>query len=331
MTPDQEAAWKQVEDAARKEGKFTYYGLGSIPQNQLDKLKALFAKDYPEVQIEYLFIGNNAAVMARIGAKQESKNYVADVAEAAPFNVLQADDRFFQSFVPPAARDQAVKWAFDPLGPPEAKQKLMVSMRQYFPMWINTNLVKPANAPKTYQDVLDPHWKGQIMLRQPWSTGGGNHLYIFAKQVYGQEWVTKMQAQQPTFGADQDAALLQVARGEYALGLGLTGRTASQLMRDGQPIAVAWPQDFVVTVGNGTALASNAPHANAAKVFINWMLTQPGQQLWRDLAQYPARADAPPIDQWMQGFAGVKQTFEDLLTTEQQEASLQEAAADFRK
>jgi ABC-type Fe3+ transport system substrate-binding protein len=102
-------------------------------------------------------------------------------------------------------------------------------------------------------------------------------------------------------------------------------------MRDGQPIAVAWPQDFVVTVGNGMALASNAPRSNAARVFINWMLSQPGQELWRDLGQYPARADIRPTDAWMQGYSAIKQTFENVLPATQQEASLQAAAADFKK
>jgi ABC-type Fe3+ transport system substrate-binding protein len=177
----------------------------------------------------------------------------------------------------------------------------------------------------------NPKWKGQIVWRTPWTSGGGQHLYRFAKQVYGQEWIMKMQAQDPIFQNDQDAALLQVARGEYAIGLALTGRTASQMIRDGQPIAALWPEDFVIKSSNASTLMRGAPHPNAGKVFINWLLTERGQELWKVLGQFPLRADIAPADPWMHGVTRAKQGFENLSTPDEETASQQAATKDFKK
>ncbi len=332
MTAAQAAAWALIEAAAKKEGKVTYYTLGSIPANQVDKFKSLWKADYPEIEMEYLNVGNNAQLNTRLITEQESKTVVGDVADIAVRAALLLDPAFLEAFIPPAAQDPGVKWLYNPVADPARKGLTTADFAQFFAIWTNSNLVKPADAPKTLMDVAtDPKWKGKIIWRTPWTTGGGNHTFLFAKQVYGMDWVTKMQAQNPTFADDQDAALLQVARGEFAIGIGLTGRTATQLIKDKQPIAAVWPEDFAVTITNGSPIMAHAPHPNAAKVFANWMLTEAGQNLWRDLGQFPLRADILPTEPWMQGVSKAKQVFENLLTAAPQQASLDEATRFFKK
>ena len=331
MTQDQEAAWQQVEAAAKKEGTLTYYSLGSVPQNKVEMLQKLWQQDYPEIKLEYLYIGNGSVMASRLSTEQDSKNYVADIVDLAVRQVRIMDVNYFEPFTPPSALDPAVKWIAGPMGETQPRGLTTAVFGQYFGIWTNSNMVKGADLPNNLMDVAsNPKWKGQIIWRQPWASGGGNHTYVFATQQYGKDWVTKMQAQQPTFAEDQDQALLQVARGEYAIGIGLTGRTAGQLIKDGQPIAVVWPDDFVITITEGAPIAAHAPHMNAAKVFVNWQMTEKGQQLWRDLGQFPLRADIAPAEPWMKGVERAKQVFENFLNADQQEASYKQAAADFK-
>jgi ABC-type Fe3+ transport system substrate-binding protein len=332
MTPEQEAAWKQVEDAARKEGKITYYAVGSIPQNNLDSFKTRWAKDYPEISIDVLYVGNNAAVMSRVQSEQESKTYVGDLAETSITNATRVDTKMFTDFTPPAASDKSVKWAYDPVTVADGRAIHTTVMAQYFGFWINTQMIKPDQAPQNYQElVTKPALKGQIIWRQPWTTGGGNHTWIIVRKTYGEAWATSMQAQQPTFAEDQDAALVQVARGEYAFGMGLTGRQGGQLIRDGMPLQAIWPDDIGVRVSNGYVLMNNAPHLNAAKVMTNWMLTQPGQDLWQELGQFPINTAVPPADDWMKGFTRSKLQWENLESAETIAASIKEAERFFKK
>lgn len=332
MTPEKEAAWKTIEEAAKKEGTVVYYSLGSVPQNKVELLQSLWKQDYPDIKLEYLYVGNGSVMASRVTTEQEAKTYVADVVDVAVRQVRIMNPSFWVPFVPPAAEDPSVKWLISPIGETTPPRLTTANFAQYFAIWTNSNLVKGADVPKNIMDVVsNPKWKDQIISRQPWASGGGNHLYHFATQEYGREYVTKLQAQNPTFAEDQDQALIQVARGEFAIGLGLTGRTAGQLIKDGQPIAAVWPNDFVITVTEGMPIVTGAPHMNAAKVFVNWMLTEKGQQLWRDLGQFPVRADIPPAEPWMRGVENAKKTFENFLNAEQQEASYKQATADFKK
>lgn len=329
------AAWAQIEEAAKKEGKFTFYTVGTVPPAQGEKLQSEFAKDHPGITIEYLRVGNSSQLASRITTEQQAKTFVADVADhsvRASLLLTAPPTDFYDAFIPPAANDPKVKWLKHPVAD-EAKQgKINASLAQFFAIWTNSKLVSAADAPKNAMDVAsNPKWKGQIIFRTPWSSGGGSFLYHFAQQVYGREWVTKMQAQQPVFADDQDAALLQVARGEFAIGLGLTGRQGGTFIKQGQPIKAVWPNDFVITSTQGNQLVKGAPHPNASKVFINWALTDRGQQFWRDLGQFPLNSAIDPAEDWMKGVGNAKQVFENLLADKEQKAVYDAATKDFKK
>ena len=331
MTAAQDAAWKQIEDAAKKEGRFTYYSVGSVPANKVEDLKAAWKKDYPDITLDYLAAGNNAQIVARVTTEQESKAYTADAVDFSLGNVIRVDPGFFEEFVAPASKDPSAKWAFDPVQKVKEKAVFTAMMAQYFGFWINTSKIKLADAPQTYLDLIDPKWKGQIVYRQPWTTGGGNHSYVFATKMYGDAWVKGMQAQNLSFAADQDAALLQVAKGEFAIGVGLTGRQGGEFIKQGLPLAAVWPTDIGIRVSNGIVVANKAPHVNAAKVFANWMITQPGQQLWQALGQFPINTNVPPGEDWMKGFTRSKTQSENLLPEAELQASLKKAESEFKR
>ena len=325
MTAAQDAAWQQVEAAAKKEAKLVYYSLGSVPAKQVDALKAGFAKDHPGIEVQYVNVGNGSELATRLTAEQQAKVYVADVFDRSVQFALVLGE-FLEPFVPPASQDPTVKWLTNPLADPAGKGLVRAEFAQYVAIWFNTKLVKSADAPKNHTDLTDPKWKGQIMWRTPWQTGAGSTTYIFGKQELGAGWVTKMRAQNPTFPDDQDAALLQVARGEFAIGVGLTGRTGGQLIKDGQPLGAIFPNDFTVGVPLGTQLLKSAPHPNAARVFANWMLTEGGQRLWRDLGQFPQRADIAPAEPWMQSITSVKRILSQATISEDLQARSQDEA-----
>jgi iron(III) transport system substrate-binding protein len=325
MTAAKAAEWAQVEAAAKKEGKVTYYSLGSVPASKVDLLKSTFAKDYPDIEVQYVNVGNGSELNSRLTAEQDSKVYVADVFDRSVQFALGLS-QYLTAFAPPAATDPSVKWLTNPLADSAAAGLVRAEFAMYVAIWYNAKTVKAADAPKSHADLLDPKWKGQIIWRTPWETGAGSTTYIFAKQELGASWSQKMKDQKPTFASDQDAALLQVARGEYAIGMGLTGRTGGQLIKDGQPLAANFPSDFTVAVPQGTQLVKSAPHPNAARVFTNWMLTERGQTFWRDLAQFPQRADIAPSEPWMQSITGAKKILSQAVVTDAVQSAAQDEA-----
>jgi iron(III) transport system substrate-binding protein len=332
MTAEQEAAWAQVEAAGNKEGEFTYYGTGNVAERAVPMMQELWTKEYPGIKMNYLFLGGATQAYARIQAEQESKTYVCDCQDGAQFNILrQEPPGSFQAQLPPAASDPTAKWWIDPLAGPPPRGLFVGTTANHWPIWINTNMLAPADRPKGYQDlVTNPKYKGQILFRNPWQSGGGNHVFRFTTEAYGVDWAQKMKAQEPGFQADQDQALVQVARGEYAIGIGLTGRTATQLLGEGLPIAAVWPDDLGIYSTIGYAVATGAPHANAARVFVNWTVTPLGQKFHADLGYVPFRTDVPSSDVWTKGYESSRVQKEVDTTNEQLQTLSDQATAIFK-
>ena len=331
MNPEAAAAWAEVESAANQEGKVVYYAVGSLPADQAGRLQELFAKDYPDIEIQYLNPGNNSAVISKVITEQQSGNVVGDLVETSMGNVGNIGPQYMLEFTAPAARDPEAKMAFDPVGVFEGQPRFTGTMAQNYGIWYNTNDISPDEAPKNYQDLTDPKYKDLIVWRQPWNTGGGNHTYRFLNELYGDEWIQKMRDQNMTFVEDQDAGLLQVARGEYAIGMGLAGRQGGTFIEQGMPLAVSWPTDLNVRVTNGVIIQKDAPNTNAAKVLANWLISPPGQELWRELGQYPIDTNIPPLYDWQQGYDAAEHKEENLLSGPELEKLLDEAKADFQR
>jgi iron(III) transport system substrate-binding protein len=329
MTAEEELAWREIEAAAKTEGRFTYYSVGSVPADRVQELVDAFAEDYPDIQIDYLAAGNNSAIVSRISTEQESQVYLGDVSDFSYGNLVASQAAWFAEFSAPAAGDPAADWQFDPILLLDDKPVSTAMMTQQFGFWYNTDLVAADEVPQNYMDLIDPKWKDQIAWRQPFNTGGGNHTYRFATEKYGDAWVQGMQAQGPVFYANQDEALLAVANGEFAIGFGITGRQAASLIAEGQPLAVVWPEDIGVRVTNSMVVINNAPHLNAAKVFANWMLTDRAQQLWADLGQFPLNINVPPAEPWMADFTRSEFQGENLLLADELQALLDKAEGEF--
>jgi iron(III) transport system substrate-binding protein len=299
----QPASWDQIEAAANKEGSVTVYSLSTIPPDQLDRFRAVWAKSYPNIKVDLTSGLLPSDVVAKVSTEQDAKAYNADVAQLGGTTGRQLEQLGdVAPFLPPAMDDKNVKWRVDPVQDVAHKGGLLAGTLTYVPIWVNTNLVKPGEEPKTHIDVTNPTWKGKIIWQQPWASGFGWNEYYLSKKYYGQDWITKMQAQGPVTGANSNDEINQLARGEYAIGLALPGGDlATRLIKAGQPLKAIWPDDFSYGSANGFSMLNHAPHPNAAKVFVNWWLTEAGQRYFAELGQFPNRTDIAPKEDWMKG------------------------------
>ena len=300
----QPSDWAQVEAAANKEGSVTIYALTTIPPDQVGRFQEVWNKAYPKIKADLTTGLNPSDVVAKVTAEQDAKTHTADVAQLGGSTSRQLDRLVaLEGFIPPAIQDPSVKWRIDPVLDEAHKGTLLAGTLNYVPIWVNTKLVPSGQEPKTHEDLTDPKWKGKILWQAPWAPGYGWNEYYLSKKYYGPEWVTKMQAQDVTFGANTADGINQLARGEYALALANSSNDlATRLIKAGQPLKADWPDDFVYGSANGFSLLKGAPHPNAAKVFINWWYTQAGQQFYADLGQFPNRTDIPGKEDWMKGF-----------------------------
>ncbi|MDP2644583.1 MAG: extracellular solute-binding protein [Desulfobacterales bacterium] len=145
----------------------------------------------------------------------------------------------------------------------------------------NSTMVKPGEI-KVYDDLLDPKWKGKILMFDPTKPGPGQRFVgVTAEKIKGWDYMEKLAKQDLTIATDRRLAVEWVTRGKYAIGLGNQTGLPLEYIKAGAPILEFLPDDDIATSGgpNNLALINRAPHPAAAKVFVNWLLDKQGQTI----------------------------------------------------
>jgi iron(III) transport system substrate-binding protein len=145
--------------------------------------------------------------------------------------------------------------------------------------FINTTLVRPGEEPKSYQDLLQPKWKGKIVLQIPWTGGTGSGWFRATYRKLGLEYM-KALAKQVVLVPNVDDSADTVVRGQYAIGLAASPPRARQLVLEGAPVKYLQPKEGSHLSVQGMEFLANAPHPNAAKLFLHWFFTREGQSIY---------------------------------------------------
>jgi iron(III) transport system substrate-binding protein len=153
----------------------------------------------------------------------------------------------------------------------------------------NTNLVPAAEAPKTWDDLTNPKWKGKIML----PTGSISDFAALREHKYGGDlaktraYYEEVAKNEPQLmeGPRQMSDLL--AAGQNAIFMGASVTQLYDLKRNGAP--VDWAKEEGVVDPNVAGIVKNAPHPNASKLFINWLISEEGQTAMANMNRLTAR------------------------------------------
>jgi iron(III) transport system substrate-binding protein len=170
-------------------------------------------------------------------------------------------------------------------------------------VWYNTTMMKPEEI-KSYDDMLHPKWKGKIGFLDPRTPGAGDATWAFMWEVKGEDFLKKLVAQNLVLGRDQRLLAENVAKGRLAFVLGLTHYTFLPFIKAGLPVKSLPPlkEGAYATAGSGNlTVIKNAPHPNASRVFVNWLLAREGQEIFgKTMGQGSRRLDVDT--QWLKEF-----------------------------
>jgi ABC-type Fe3+ transport system substrate-binding protein len=206
-----------------------------------------------------------------------------------------AKEGHYENYVPMAVQEPGVKWHVDPL----MDQKEKVFQGKAFPIAVspdpngvavNTKLVPENKMPKTFKDFLDPFFRGKISFQDPRVPGPGNLFYLYMKKLYGQEFMEKLKAHNVTIERSYPIGIRAVASGEFLLFIGVAARMMKEMEQ--APIELLYPEGVVPSITQ-IGILKGCPHPNAAKLFMNFALSQFGQEMGAKFAdRTPVRADA---------------------------------------
>ncbi|MFN0070458.1 MAG: ABC transporter substrate-binding protein [Chloroflexota bacterium] len=256
-------------EAAKAEGKLVLYGVG--PKELWDPLKDAFQKRFPGIELEGVDQRGRES-REKVFAEQRGRAYAVDIVISgfSTQNEL-VQENFVEAYRSPFASDIRPELAFQ-------SEYLNSRSAGLLSLVINTSLVPPDQEPKTWKDILDPKWRGKIAMDDPRGSGPGNPIMAGLDILYGDEFLQKLAEQKPFFATQAGPLLTGLTRGEYALYLSGVTRDIVKQRQSGAPVKYVKLADGVGISQNAQALIKNAPHPNAAKLWLDWSLSEEGQQ-----------------------------------------------------
>jgi iron(III) transport system substrate-binding protein len=268
-------------EAARKEGQALWYTTLIVDQIVRPLIKA-FQTQVPGIDVKFVRIESNAQVVrlmqeARFGRMQADVWAVIDgVAPLTQNNIAAEFDIASAKSLPPALVDPNRRWIATNL----ATRSLAY----------NTQLIPKEQAPRTYQDLLDPRWKGKLVWNPNAMTGAWGFIATILRHMGEQDglsYLRKLGKQDivPLPIATR-AVLDRVIAGEYPIGLEMVNAHASISVAMGAPIR--WvPLDAVTTTLQVAGVTTGAPHPNAGRLFLDFITSRAGQEIFREANYIP--------------------------------------------
>jgi iron(III) transport system substrate-binding protein len=273
----------KIIEAAKKEGAMSYYTTMTLSQSK--KVVDAFQKKYPFIKPE-LFRGGGDEVLNRILNESRGGLNAWDVVSTRGDSVLTFE----------AAK------LITPYRSPESKfiDKDMVDDEGYWTAYYvnpyvlgyNTKMVKKDEVPKTYEELLDPKWKSRKISIDDSAYGllaGLIHAWGKEKAV---AYFKKLAAQGPVVQRGNTNRVQLTMAGEYPLIIAYAP-TIQRETSKGHPMD--WvPLEPVAVQVNPMMLAAKAPHPNAGKLFIDFLLSKEGQKMLVGFRRIPVREDVEP-------------------------------------
>jgi len=272
----------EIIPAAKREGRVVWYTVAGESQ----QLAQEFERKYPFVKVEVVR-STVYPLLTRILNEARAGNYLFDVVRQSTFTIGVLIQRgLMQPYESPERKGYNTGW--------KDNQGYWTSTDDnYFVVGYNTRLVSEREAPKGWEDLLLPKWRGQITLDPD------NHiLFGGLEQSWGREkaiaYFRKLAQQHIQFRKGNTLIAQLVVAWEYPLGFVYAHRVEF-LKSQKAPIEWVSTMNPIIATGGPVGLAAKAQHPNAGKLLIDFILSKDGQSQLRSLYRIPSRADLDPL------------------------------------
>jgi len=301
-----QARWDKALAEAKKEGKVVVMG---PPGDMIrEAMNQGFRRAFPDITIEYSG-ARGGELATRVKAERDAGIYSVDIVLSGTstansyFKPMNALDPIEPALILPEVtdlkywRDNRVEFSDR-----SSRYNLVFTTQNNVPLIFNPAQVR-ADEVDELNKLLDPKWKGKIVVQDPIPSGTGQGVFRWLWHALGPEKATdyyrKIRAQAGAIDRDQRRQIEWVAQGKYPVHLG-PGTIMFQLSTRGLKFGVM--SEFkdlggYVSAAFGSAMLVNkAPHPNATTVFLNWFLTKEGQTAWSKGMGYVSRRLDVPTD-----------------------------------
>jgi iron(III) transport system substrate-binding protein len=291
-----QSQWEATLESAKKEGKVNIY------MYRYGKVLDAFRNDYPEIR-PYVLTGTGAQITTKILAERRAGKYLADVIGlgSSNYRILHQQAKILDPIQPALMLPEVLdvsRWYGGKhryLDPESRFVFGYLANASSGQLYYNTGLVNPKEF-TSYYDLFKPQWNGKIVALdpRPRTDIGTTMQFFYHHPELGPSFIRQLFGNKDiTFSRDSRQMIDWLGQGRFAICFGCSG--ALKAKNQGLPVEIfdtsAWKEGASFSVSGGTlSLPSQAPHPNAAKVFINWYLSRKGQMALQKLAD----PDEPP-------------------------------------
>jgi len=277
-----------LEAAARKEGTLTWY-IAQVDTDTAEVMGRAFTAQYAGITVQVIRTTGQVAYQ-RLQQDLKNNSPQCDVFSTTDIAHMPRlmKQKALANYTPENAASLGA--AFKGLGldgywyPNHSTLMLMIA---------NTQRVKPVDMPKNWPDLLDTKWKGRVAFGHPAFSGYVGVWTVGMRKQYTWDWFDRLAKNNPRIGRSGNDPITLLNGGECDVGLGPLATTLLSASK-GNPITPIYPVDGSTLCIGPSGVLANAPHPNAGRLFMNWLLSAECAKVLADNFQTPVRDDVPP-------------------------------------
>lgn len=264
------------------------YVYTSMKESLIGQLKTAFAAKHPEVKLDYQSAGAGK-LMAKIAAERESGKVLADIlwtSEVPDFYQLK-EQGVLQSYVP-----KEIKALVNPL--PDYDGSFTAVRLGTLGIAYNTRLIK--QAPKTWADVQGSAFKGAYGIANPALSGTAYMSVSLLVSKFGWGYIEGLRANGAKMGKGSGQVVDDTASGDLLGSLAVDYITLDKVDK-GATLALVYPEEMLV-IPSPIAILKGSPNTEAAKKFVDFVLSKDGQAIIAQEGTLPVRSDVQVPDRY---------------------------------
>lgn len=277
------AAQRGLAEGAKKEGKIVFYT--SMESEFAGALTRAFEAKYPFIKTD-VFRSTHEKILSRMNVERQTGIYTADVISVGEFETYHLQRRGFvapykspfAAVFPEGFKDPNGYWT-------DLYDNLIVTA-------YNTSRVKREEMPRRYEDLLQPRWKGRMALDQNEDRWFANMLYLMGDKR-GMEFMQSLAKQDIAIRSGRSLVTQLLSAGEFDLQIVAYWYRPYLMKKQGAPVDWVGLEPAIVAL-HPISMAEKAPNPNAAKLFIDFALSDEGQKLFAQGGREPAKPGLKP-------------------------------------
>ena len=281
-----------LREAARREGELTWC-TGQLPAEPSEAIRRAFTERHPGVKVNVV---RSTSQVAFHRLSQDARALAAQCdafssTDRSHITSLKRQDRLLAHR--PHDAEGMISTARDAADP---DGHFPISYLALYLLARHKDRVPEREAPQSWRGLTDPKWRDQLAIGHPGYSGAIGSWCLMMRKMYSLDYFRALERNRPQIGRSAGDPVTTLDAGERTIGVGIPSAATLFSISRGNPLALIYPSDGTLMVPAPSAALRNAPHPNAAKLFMEFVTGPAYARATRPFFAESLRPEVPPPD-----------------------------------